>query len=155
MVAQRLNHISILVEDSIQIVDEMFQRMRGQWIPMRGCLRLIQAVGIVLHNQQVCMGALQTIFQFMCSQKRFSQASLLVSTKYFQYELRFFLLRSSGLQMQPFTCWHSGQHISTWNYEITVEQMIYISRLQVYRWPLELVISFSNLYIWDLRLRFG
>jgi hypothetical protein len=40
------------------------------------------------------------------------------------------------------------------NYEIAVVQ-IHISRLKLKRWPIEIVISFSEVYIWDLGLRFG
>jgi hypothetical protein len=42
------------------------------------------------------------------------------------------------------------QHISIQNYEIISVQDIHISR-----WPHEIVISFSKVYIWDLGVRFG
>ncbi len=41
------------------------------------------------------------------------------------------------------------QHISKWIYEITEVQEIYISRLELQRWSLEFVISFSKVYILD------
>jgi hypothetical protein len=43
------------------------------------------------------------------------------------------------------------QHISKWNYEITVLQEINISSLELQRWPLEFFyfISFQVFGIWD------
>ncbi len=41
------------------------------------------------------------------------------------------------------------QHISKRNYEITVVQEIHISGLELQRCPLEYVISFPKVYIWD------
>jgi hypothetical protein len=35
------------------------------------------------------------------------------------------------------------------DYEITLLQEIHISRLELQRWPLEFVISFAKVYIWD------
>jgi hypothetical protein len=46
--------------------------------------------------------------------------------------------------MQPFSCQHRKQHISKWNYEITGAKEIHISRLELQRWSLEFVISFSK-----------
>jgi hypothetical protein len=48
-----------------------------------------------------------------------------------------------------------GTTYSKQNYEIIVLQEIHISKLEQQRWPLELVISLSNVYIWDLGLRLG
>jgi hypothetical protein len=57
--------------------------------------------------------------------------------------------------MKPFSCQHREQHISKWNYEITVVQEIHISRLELQNWPLEFFITLSKEYFWDLGLRFG
>jgi hypothetical protein len=51
-----------------------------------------------------------------------------------------------------YSCQHKEQHISKWNYEIAVVQEIHISRLELKRRPLEFIISFSKVYIWDLGL---
>ncbi len=58
------------------------------------------------------------------------------------------------VQMQPFSCQHREQHISKCNYEISEVQEIHISRLELQRWSLEFVISFSKVYIcdWDVGL---
>ncbi len=63
------------------------------------------------------------------------------------------------MQMQPVSCMqHREQHISRWNYEISVVQEIHISRLELQRWSLKFVISFSKvLYIfgiWDWLMPF-
>ncbi len=42
-----------------------------------------------------------------------------------------------------------------WNYEIAVVQENHISRLDLQRWPLEFLIYFSKVYIWDLGLDFA
>jgi hypothetical protein len=49
---------------------------------------------------------------------------------------------------------HREQHISKRNYEITVVQEIHIFRLELQRWPLQFIISFSKVYVWDLGLKF-
>jgi hypothetical protein len=46
-------------------------------------------------------------------------------------------------------------YISKQNYETSVVQEIYISRLELERQSLEFFISFFKVYIWDLGLRFG
>ncbi len=56
-------------------------------------------------------------FPFMCSQKRFSPASLLISAKYFQNRLIMFSLELQ-CYMQQFSCQHRKHHISKRNYEI-------------------------------------
>ncbi len=56
--------------------------------------------------------------------------------------------------MQPFSYQIREQHISKRNYGITVVQESHIYRLELQRGPLESVISFSEVYIWDLGLRF-
>jgi hypothetical protein len=61
--------------------------------------------------------------------------------------------REGQYQMQPFICQHREQNISKQNYEITEVQEIHIFRLELQRWPLEFVISFFKVYIWDLGLR--
>jgi hypothetical protein len=52
--------------------------------------------------------------------------------------------------MQHFSCQHGEQHISKRNYEIIVVQEIHISRLELQSLSLEIVISFSKEYIWNL-----
>ncbi len=51
--------------------------------------------------------------------------------------------------MQRFSSSHRIQHISKWNYEVSVVSELQISKLELRRWPLEFVISFSKVYIWD------
>jgi hypothetical protein len=51
--------------------------------------------------------------------------------------------------MQAFSCQHREQYISKWNYEISVVEEIQLYRLEPQRWSLELVISFTKVYIWD------
>jgi hypothetical protein len=45
------------------------------------------------------------------------------------------------------SCQHRKQLISKRNDEITVIQEIHISRLELQRWPLEIDISFSKVYL--------
>jgi hypothetical protein len=97
----------------------------------------------------------------MFSQKRFSQASLLIFTKYLQNRITMFcpgIMIYCGYcmyryQMQAFNCQHRKRDISKRNYKITVVQEIHISRLELQRWSLEFVISFSKVEtvfgIWD------
>ncbi len=54
--------------------------------------------------------------------------------------------------IQPFSSQHREQHISKWNYAISVVQETHIFTLELKRWSLELNISFSKVYIWDLSL---
>ncbi len=42
-----------------------------------------------------------------------------------------------------------------WNNSSNLMKKINISRLELQRWPLEFIISFSKVYIWDLGLRFS
>jgi hypothetical protein len=57
--------------------------------------------------------------------------------------------------MQPLCCQHTEQHICKYNYEIYVVHEIHISRLELQKWSLEFVISFSTIHIWVMGLRFG
>ncbi len=62
------------------------------------------------------------------------------------------------LQLQPFSCQHTEQHISKRNHEIIVvilKKWIYIYKLKLQRWSLEFIIFFAKIYIWDLGVRFG
>jgi hypothetical protein len=43
-----------------------------------------------------------------------------------------------------------GTSYSEWNDEITVVQEIHMSRLELQRWPLKFVISFSKVYIFGI-----
>ncbi len=83
-------------------------------------------------------------FPFMYAQRRFSQASHLISTKYFQNRIIMFCLQ----------LWFSVE-----KYEITILQEIHISILELHRWPVEFVISFSPMqYIfgmWDWGLAYS
>jgi hypothetical protein len=56
---------------------------------------------------------------------------------------------SSEYKMQPVSC----QHISKQDYEISAVQKIHNYRLEPQRWSLEFVISYSEVFIWDLALR--
>ncbi len=104
-----------------------------------------------------------SIYEF---QNRFSQVSLIISTKYFQKNriimhvlsgIMLFWREVQYLHMQPYSCQHREQHISKRNYEISVVKLqeIHISRLELQRWPYEFVIFYSKVYIWDLGLRFS
>ena len=86
--------------------------------------------------------------------KKICQASLLISTKYFQNWIRMFCLEL-WYSVEKYICQHREQHISKRNYEISVVQEIHISRLELQRWPLEFVISFSKEYIWDSGLTYS
>jgi hypothetical protein len=57
--------------------------------------------------------------------------------------------------LEPFSCQHKEQHSPEQDNEISVVEEIHISRLEPQRWSIEIVISFSKVYIWDLALRFG
>jgi hypothetical protein len=74
----------------------------------------------------------------MYSQKRISPASLLISTKYFYNRIimsvcNYGIHKIVQYKMQPFSCQHREKHISKQNYEISVEQGIHISRLELQR----------------------
>ncbi len=56
----------------------------------------------------------------------------------------------AALQLQ-----HREHYISKRNYEISVVQVIHISKLELRRQSLEYVIFFSKVYILDLGLKFG
>ncbi len=84
--------------------------------------------------------------------KRLSQDS--ISTKYFCLEYAI-LDRSTVLDAALHLTEHSEQHISKWNYEISVAQEIHISRLDLQIRSVEFVISLCKVYIRDLALRFG
>ncbi len=77
-------------------------------------------------------------FPFMYPQKRFSQASLLISTKYFQNRIIMFCLVLGTTYFQ----------MELWNFS----RMQEISRIELQRWSFELYISFSKVYIWDWSL---
>ncbi len=53
--------------------------------------------------------------------------------------------------MQSVSCRNREQHISKRNYEISAVQAIHISRLELQRWSLKFVISFSKVqYIFGI-----
>jgi hypothetical protein len=55
--------------------------------------------------------------------------------------------------MQKFRSQHIGNKIFQLNYEITIVHDFHISRLELQRWPLELFIFSSKVFIRDLGLR--
>ncbi len=98
--------------------------------------------------------ALQTIFH-LCIPKKISQASLLISSKYFHQSGIIIFSREVQYWMQPFSCQQREQHIPKRNYEITVQCMRFIFPNQSDNdGHLNLFITFSNVYIWGLGWRF-
>ncbi len=93
---------------------------------------------------------LQTTFHLCIPKKALAK----ISTKYFHNRIIMFCLELWN-SVDKYSCHYREQHISTLNYEITVVQGIHISRLELQGWSLEMVISLSKVYFWDLGLRFG
>jgi hypothetical protein len=53
--------------------------------------------------------------------------------------------KSIVLDAAAVSCQYREQHISKWNYEISVLHEIHISRLDLQRWTLEFVISYKQI----------
>jgi hypothetical protein len=92
------------------------------------------------------------LFPFMYSHKRFSQASLLISTNYFQnriimscLELWYSGVLEAAIQLSAYIGIAYFQ-AELWNFSSTVQET-HISILEQQRWSLEYVISFSKVYI--------
>ncbi len=75
------------------------------------------------------------------------------------YNIQFGIMISSR-EVQYGTRWSYSavsieNNMELWNNSSNLIKKIYISRLELQRWPLEFVISFFKVYIWDLGLRFA
>jgi hypothetical protein len=89
-------------------------------------------------------------FRFMYSQKRSSQASLLISTKYFQNRFIKFFLSVCLFCHSAVSIGTAYFQMELWNFNCIGDSHFQIKTIQMAPW---IVISFSKIYIWYLGMR--